>query len=135
MGNHIPLARLLASALLGILAVIAVVFAVLMFFTAWTLGSDGAGLGDVGVAWIITMAVLVVAYGLLAAWAARDEWLGWARGRLLGLIVAGVAVLAAVIALVSADLRGQEPLLYVLAGLGVVTIVPLLLPEPGAATA
>ncbi|HEX6128993.1 MAG TPA: hypothetical protein VF071_08240 [Candidatus Limnocylindria bacterium] len=135
MRNEVPIPRLLASALLGILAVIAVVFAVLMFFAAWTIGSDGRGFGDAGVAWILTLAVLVVAYGLMAAWAARDEWLGWARGRLLGLIVAGVAVLAAVLALVTADLRGQEALLYILAGLGLLTIVPLIIPERGATPA
>jgi peptidoglycan/LPS O-acetylase OafA/YrhL len=133
MGNHLPLTRLLASALLGILAAVAVVFAVLMLFAAWTIGSDGPGLGNAGVAWMLTLAVLVVAYGLLAAWAARDEWLGWDRGRLLGLIAAGVAVLVAVVALFSADLRGQEPLLYILAGLGLVTMVPLILPEKSVA--
>lgn len=135
MGNHVPTSRLLASALLGILAIAAVVIAVLMVFAAWTIGSDGQGFGDAGVAWVITLAVLVVAYGLMAAWAARDEWLGWARGRLLGLIVAGVAVLVAIVALVAADVRGQEPLLYILAGLGLLTMVPLVLPEWGAAAA
>ena len=133
MGNHVPVTRLLASALLGILAAVAVVFAVLMLFAAWTIGSRGPGLGDPGVAWMLTLAVLVVAYGLLAAWAARDEWLGWDRGRLLGLIAAGVAVLVAVVALLSADLRGQEPLLYILAGLGLVTMVPLIRPEKSVA--
>ena len=88
----------------------------------------GTGPDDQG-----TLAVLVVAYGLLAAWAARDEWLGWDRGRLLGLIAAGVAVLVAVVALLSADLRGQEPLLYILAGLGLVTMVPLIRPEKSVA--
>jgi hypothetical protein len=121
----------LATALLGVIAVSAFVAGVFILFGAWVTQHDaGGGLFDeVGTVGATLVGVLTIVFALLAALAAHEEWLGRPRGRMLGLVVAIVAVLTAVVVLLVGNVDGRESLFYVAAALGVVTALPLLVPE------
>jgi hypothetical protein len=131
-------AALVGASLLGVIAVCAIVVGVFLLFGAWTIwrGVETHGLDDVGLAGAVMLGVLSIAFGAIAVGAAYEEWLGRAVGRMLGLIVAVVVVLSAVVTLLVANVdSATEPLLYLLGGLGIVTAIPLLIPDHGATTA
>lgn len=131
MERQIPLARLVGSALLGVLAASSFVFAVLLLFAAWATGSALTGwVGVVGTGAVLTIALLAFLYAAAAAYAARQEWLARPIGRVIGLVVAIVAVLAAAITLMVGHVTDAEIVLYLAAGLGIATVIPLLVPEP-----
>ena len=131
-------AALIGTSLLGVIAVCAVVVGVFLLFGAWTIwrGEDTSGLEGVGLAGAIMLGVLSLGFGAIAVAAAYEEWIGRAVGRMLGLVVAVVVVLTAVVTLMVGNIdTDTEPLLYVLGALGVVTAIPLIVPERGAPTA
>jgi hypothetical protein len=128
---------LIGTSLLGVIAVCAVVVGVFLLFGAWAIwrGVETSGLDGVGLAGALMLGLMSIALGAIALVAAREEWLGHARGRMLGLIVALVVFLTAVVTLLVGNVdTATEPLLYVLGGLGVVTAIPLLIPEHRAPT-
>ena len=125
-------AVLIGTSLLGVIAVCAVVVGIFLLFGAWTIwrGVETNGLADVGLAGALTLGLLSIAFGAIAVAAAYEEWLGRALGRMMGLIVAVVVLLTAVVTLLVGNIDAAvEPLLYLLGGLGVVTAIPLLIPE------
>lgn len=121
-------ATVVASSLLGVIAVAALVTGVFVIFGAWTTQQVGgaASYVNVGVTAAIVIGVLTIGYAGFAAFAARDEWLARPRGVVYGLVVAVVAILAAVIALLEGRAHESEALLYIAAGLGVGTTAALL---------
>lgn len=131
MDGHVPLVRLIGSSLLAVIAASALVLAALMFFAAWATGSQLSGwVADVGTVAVLIVAALSLGYAILAAYAAREEWRARPLGRMLGLAVALIAVLAAGTTLVVGNVAESTVLLYLAIGLGVATAIPLLLPEP-----
>lgn len=75
METHVPIVRLVGSSLLAVIAAASLVLAVLMFFAAWATGSQLSGwVGGVGAVAVLVIGALAVAYGALAAYAAREEW-------------------------------------------------------------
>ena len=127
--------RLVASSLLGVLAAASAVLASLMLVAAWALGSQLSGAArDLGTVSLVTVALLLLAHGAVAGFAMLQEWRGRPIGRLLGLVVAIVAVLGATSALVAGRVDESATLLYVAIGLGLLTAVSLLLPERGPVT-
>lgn len=134
METRVPLVRLIGSSLLALLAAASLVVAVLMFYAAWATGSQVAGFaGDVGTVAILVIAVLALAYAALAAYASLEEWRARPIGRMLGLVVAAVAVLAAATALLVGEVAESAILLYILMGLGIATAIPMIVPEEGTA--
>jgi hypothetical protein len=117
---------IIATSLLGVLAVAILVSAVFILFGAWVLGT-GSGPGDDHVATFATILVglLALALGLVATIAVRDEWLGLERGRMLGIMVAVIVLIVVIAALIVGRLHGSEPLFIVGGGLAVVTAVLL----------
>lgn len=90
------MARLVGSSLLAVIAAAALVLAALMSFAAWATGSQLTGwVADAGTAAVVIIAVLAVAYAALAAYATWQTWRARPLGRMLGLAVAIIAVLAA----------------------------------------
>ncbi len=134
MDRYRSLATLVATSFLGVVAMSAFVAGVFILFGAWVVaqGAVGGAVGDVGAVGAVLLATLAIALGVVATAAAHETWLGRPRGRMLGLIVAVVALLAAVVPLLVADVNGNEPLFYLLGGLAVVTAVSLVVPEPRA---
>jgi hypothetical protein len=136
MESRIPIVRIVGSSLLAVIAAASLVFAVLMFFAAWVTGSQLSGwVGDVGTVAVLMIGVLAVAYAALAAYASLAEWRARPVGRMLGLAVAVVAVLAAGTGLLVGDVAESAVLLYLAIGLGVATAIPMLLPDAGGAGA
>jgi membrane-bound metal-dependent hydrolase YbcI (DUF457 family) len=122
-------ASVVASSLLGVIAVAALVTGVFFYFGAWA-GQQAAGTGSiitVGTTAALILGTLTIGYATLAALAARDQWLARPRGFVYGLVVAVVAILAAVVALLEGRANESESLLYVAAGLGAGTMVALLI--------
>jgi hypothetical protein len=134
MDRYRSLATLVATSLLGVVAMSAFVAGVFILFGAWVVarGAVGGAPGDVGAVGAGIVAILAIAFGVVATAAAHEAWLGRPRGRMLGLVVSVVALLAAVVPLLVARVNGNEPLFYLLGGLAVVTAVSLLVPEPRA---
>jgi hypothetical protein len=121
------LASLVATSLLGVIAVAALVSGVLFFLGAWTIQRTEAGSPfEVGTVAALVVGGVTVAYAALAAFAAREEWLGRPLGAVLGLVVALAAILAAAVALLAGRSDGYEALLYIAAGLGAATAVAVL---------
>jgi hypothetical protein len=134
MDGYRSQASLVAASLLVVVAMSAFVAGVFILFGAWVVarGAGGGALDDVGAVGAGLVAILAIAFGVVATAAAHEEWLGRPRGRMLGLVVAVVALLAAVVPLLVARVNGNEPLFYLLGGLAVVTAVSLLVPDPRA---
>jgi hypothetical protein len=136
MERNVSMARVIATSLLGVIAVTGLVLGVLLLFAAWVTNSTLSGwVGDTSTVAVVIIAILSLAYALLAGIAARSEWLGRRAGRPLGLIVALVAVLAAVSTLLVGNVDESASLLYLAAGLGVLTAIPLLVTEGHASAA
>lgn len=88
----------LGTALLGVLGTAAAVTAVLFGVAAWAV--EGQGLGwDIGASAIVVVALLLVVYAVAAFAAAWAVWVDRAFGRPVGLAVALIGALAAVVAL------------------------------------
>ena len=122
------LASLVASSLLGVIAVAALVTGVFFFFGAWA-SQQAAGsetIINVGTTAALIIGTLTIGYAAFAAFAARDEWLARPRGVVYGLVVAVLAILSAVVALLEGRPQQSEGLLYIAAGLGAGTTVALL---------
>lgn len=104
---------------------------VFLLFAAWAIQRDSGNgpFEDVGTVATAIIGILTIAFAFGAAFAAREEWLGRPLGRMLGLVVAVVALLAAVVTLLIGKLNGTEPLFYIGAGLGLLTAIPLLVPD------
>jgi hypothetical protein len=132
MDGYRSQATLVATSLLGVVAMSAFVAGVFILFGAWVVASGvvGGALDDVGAVGAGLIGVLAIAFGVVATIAAREAWLGRPRGRMLGLVVAVGALLAAIVPLLVARVNGNEPLFYVLGGLAVVTAASLLVPGP-----
>jgi len=124
MNSRRTLTSLLASSLLGVIAVAAGVTGVLSVFGWWVSLEHGVG---VGASAALVIGVLILAYAAFAAYAARDEYLARPRAIVLGIIVAAVAVLASLVALLEGRSNEAENLLYIAGGLGIVTLVVVLL--------
>jgi hypothetical protein len=120
----------ISVSLLGSIAIAALVTSVVFFFGAWVV-TDGANglMPNVGGTAALLLGLLVLGFGVLAAAASRLLWIGRPAGRVLGLVVGIVATLSAVTALVIGDVPQSAPLLWVVVGLGVATMVPLVLPD------
>lgn len=130
MNAHVPLVRLIGSSLLAVTAAAALVLAALMFFAAWATGSRLTGwVADVGTVAVLIIAALALGYAFLAAYAAREEWRARPLGRMLGLAVALIAVLAAGTTLLVGNVAESTVLLYLAMGLGIATAIPMLLPD------
>ncbi|HET7521544.1 MAG TPA: hypothetical protein VFK61_08425 [Candidatus Limnocylindria bacterium] len=127
--RHSP-ATLGAAALLGTLAVAALVTGILFVFGAWVI-TDGswAIAGNVGGAAAALLAALILGYGLLTAIAAWELWTDRPAGRLLGLMSGIIAILAAATALLVGDADEAVPLLWIAMALGAAVVFPLLLPD------
>jgi hypothetical protein len=82
---------------------------------------------DVGTAGSVVIGSLLLAFAAIAAFAARDEWLGRPRGNAIGLVVAIATVLAAVVAMLQVSVGRWDTVLAIAAGLGIVTAVAILL--------
>jgi hypothetical protein len=134
MDGYRSQATLVATSLLGVVAMSAFVAGVFIVFGAWVVarGGGGGALDDVGAVGAGLIGVLTIAFGVVATAAAHEAWLGRPRGRMLGLVVAIVALLAAVVPLLVGRLDGTQPLFYLLGGLAVVTAVLLIVPDPRA---
>jgi energy-converting hydrogenase Eha subunit B len=89
-------------------------------------GRAARGRGSVGTAII---GVFTLAYALSATVAAREEWLGRPLGRLIGLVVALVALFATIVCLLVVDLHEIEPAFYIAGAVGVLTAIALLVPD------
>ena len=123
-----PVSSLVASSLLGVIAVASIVVGALMFFGAWATQVDLVGpISDVGTAGAIFIGALAVGFGAFAALAARDVWEARPRGRVLGLITGLVTVLAAASTLVLGSVRDVEPLLFSAVALGIAAVVSVML--------
>ena len=122
MERHRTQLTVIATSLLGVLTAALFIAAVFILFGAWVLWRD-TGPGDDAVATVATVlvAVLTLAVAAVAAIAVRDEWLGRERGRMLGIVVAFVVVLATVVALIVGRPHGMEPLFWLGGGLAAVT--------------
>ncbi|HET9416061.1 MAG TPA: hypothetical protein VFP30_00835 [Candidatus Limnocylindria bacterium] len=121
-------ATIVASSLLGVIAVAALVTGIFFFFGAWA-SQQAAATGtviNVGTTAALIIGALTIGYAAFAAIAARDEWLTRPRGFVYGLVVAVVAVFAAIVALLEGRTQESEALLYIAAGLGAGTTVALL---------
>ena len=121
-------ASVVASSLLGVIAVAALITGVFFYFGAWA-SQQAAGTGTtltVGTTAALILGTLTICYAAFAALAARDEWLARPRGFVYGLVVGLVAVLAAIVALLEGRTQESEALLYIAAGLGAGTTVALL---------
>lgn len=130
MNAQVPLVRLIGSSLLAVTAAAALVLAALMLFAAWATGSQVSGwVADIGSVAVLVVAALALAYAALAAYAAREEWRARPLGRMLGLAVALIAVLAAGTTLLVGNVAESTVLLYLAMGLGVATAIPMLLPD------
>lgn len=124
---HRSLAALVASSLLGVIAVAALVTGVFFVFGAWTTQRAATGMAfDVGAIAALIIGVLTIGYAVLAALAAREEWLSRPTGAVFGLVVALVAVLASLVSLVEGRSQEAEELLYMAAGLGAGTALAVL---------
>jgi hypothetical protein len=131
MNAQLSMGRLLGSSLLGVLAAAALTVAGLMVVGAWSVGSRHAGWAmDAGSSAMLIIAVLALAYAVVAGYAAREVWRARPAGRVLGLTVALVAILAAGATLLVGNATTQTTLLLYLAiGLGLATAIPLLIPD------
>jgi uncharacterized membrane protein len=121
-------ASIVASSLLGVIAVAALVTGVFFYFGAWVTqqapGTDTVS--NVGTTAALILGTLTVGFSGFAAFAARDEWLARPRGVAYGLVVAIVAILASVVALLEGRPQESEALLYIAAGLGAGAAVAVL---------
>jgi hypothetical protein len=124
--RHRTQLTVIATALLGVLTTALLITGAFVLFGAWVLWRD-TGPGDDQVATVGTalVAILTFAVGAVAAIAVRDEWLGRDRGRMLGIVVAFVVVLAVAAALMVGRLHGTEPLFWLGGALAVVTALLL----------
>lgn len=130
MDAHVPITRLVGSSLLAVIAAAALVVSALMLFAAWATGSRLTGwVADAGTAAVLVIAGLAVAYAALAAYATWQTWRARPLGRMLGLAVAIIAVLAAGTTLLVGSADESALLLYLAIGLGVATAIPMLLPD------
>ena len=128
MNQHRAIAPLLASSLLGVTALAALVGGIACIFGAWANQMVSVGfVRDVGTAGSLITGVLLLAFAAMAAMAARDEWLERPRGTALGLVVAIATVLAAVVAMLQVSDSRWDTVFFVAAGLGIVTTVTILL--------
>ena len=133
MDAQMPLVRLIGSSLLAVIAATALVFTSLMLFAAWATGSQLNGwAADVGSVAVIVIAGLAFMYAGVAAYAVRQEWRARPVGRMLGLAVALIAVLAAGTTLLVGNAAESTLLLYLAMGLGVATAIVMLLPDRAA---
>jgi len=130
MDAHVPLVRLVGSSLLAVIAAAALVLAALMSFAAWATGSSLTGwMADAGTVAVLIIAGLAVAYAALAAYATWETWRARPLGRMLGLAVAIIAILAAVTTLLVGNAGESALLLYLAIGLGVAAAIPMVLPD------
>lgn len=120
---------LIGTALLGVLAVTAFVAGVFVLFGGWVIWRDAGSGDDVATVATAIVGVLTLGLGLVAGFAAHEEWLERPRGRMLGLIVAAVAFLAAIVPLLTGRATEDEGLFYLAATLAGLTALPLLVPE------
>ena len=134
MEQHRTQLTVMATALLGVLTAVLGISGAFIAFGAWVLWRD-AGAGGDQTAAIGTALVAILTFGAatVAAWAARDEWLGRDRGRMLGIVVAFVVLLAVVCVLMIGRLHGTEPLFWIGGGLAVVTALLLIVRDEDAA--
>lgn len=117
-------ATVLASSLLGVIAVASIITGAFMFFGAWVIEIDTIGrIPDVGTGAAIFIGTLAVAFGVVAALAARDVWEARARGQVLGLITGLVTVLAAASALMVGDVDSARPLLLSAVAVGLLASI------------
>jgi len=120
---------LIGTALLGVLGVVAVVAGTFILFGGWVIWREATTADEVATVAAAITGVLTIGLGLVAGFAAHEAWLERPRGRMVGLIVAAVAFLAAIVPLLTARTSGDEELFYVAAGLAALTALPLLVPS------
>ena len=123
MDRRTSLPLLAASSLLGVISSAAVVAAAFALFGAWVAADGSPIANDVGSAGAAVVGVLLLAFGVVAALAAHDTFVGRARGHVLGFVTSIVAILAAVAALLEGSSVRSDPLLYLAIGLGAITLV------------
>ncbi|HET9614117.1 MAG TPA: hypothetical protein VFP22_04820 [Candidatus Limnocylindrales bacterium] len=131
MDRERSITTLIGTALLGVLAVAALVAGVFILFGGWVIWRGAGTVDDVATVAAVLTGLLTIGLGVVAGFAAHEEWLGRPRGRMLGIVVALVALLAAVVPLVTGRTSGNDELFYLAAGLAVLTAIPLLVPEHG----
>lgn len=122
--------RLIGSSLLAVIAAASLVLALFMLLAARVTGLQLSGwVADSATGAVLVVAVLALVYAGVAGYAARAEWLARPLGRMLGLAVAVIAILAAGTTLLIGSAGDSTPLLYVAIGLGMATAIALLLPD------
>jgi hypothetical protein len=121
------LRTLVASALLGVIAVASLVSGAFMFFAAWATRSvlDGPA-SELGTGAAALIGVLLIGFSGLAAISARDTWQRRPYAGVLGLLVGIVTTLAAAVTLVVATVTIADALYYAAIGLGIITTVAVL---------
>ena len=130
MEGRISIVRLIGSSLLAVLAVAGFIVAVFLYFAAWATGKEITGwVADIGTVAVVITASLTLAFGIGAAYAVWAMWLGRPIGRMVGLAVAIVTVLASGAVLLVGEVAESETLLYIAMGLGAVTAVAMIVPE------
>ena len=125
MNRRVSLPALIASSLLGVVAVATLVAAAFVLFGAWAIGSGAAEgfVDEIGTAGAALVGALLVGFAILAGIAARETFLDRPQGIVLGLITAIATVLAASAALLEASSVQSDLLLYLAIALGAATLV------------
>jgi hypothetical protein len=117
-----------ATATLGIITVgafgSATLLAVVGFAGGGLLGTE---LGSMATLAVLGLAVLAATYGAVAGIGAVGVWQGRDWGRVIGLLVGGVAILGAVVARMS---NGWHDALWAAAALGAALVTALLVDRP-----
>lgn len=122
-----PLSSLVASSLLGVIALASLVTGALILFGAWATQVELVGpVSDIGTAGAALIGTLALAFGVFAALAARDVWTARPRGRVLGLVTGLATVLAAASTLIVGSVDDVEPLLFSAVALGIASVVSVL---------
>lgn len=126
--------RLIGTSLLAVIASASLVLALFMLLAARVTGLQlGGWVADSATGAVLIVAVLALVYAGVAGYAARAEWMARPLGRMLGLAVAVIAILAAGTTLLVGSATDSAPLLFLAIGLGVATAVAMLLPDCTAA--
>lgn len=129
MDTRHPAGTLISASLLGTTAVAGMVSGAIFIYAGWAVTEGAFGIvTHVSGSAPLLIGLLLFGYAALAGVAAWLLWTGRPAGRLLGMVVGIVAVLAAMAALISGNVQDSAPLLWIAAALGVTTVVPLLVP-------
>lgn len=120
---HRTTAQALASALLGVLAIAALISGTLFLLGAWATGQlpNATPVFRIGTATSALIGILTLGLAALAGSAARDVWALRPRGTVIGLVASIVALLGTGVPLVTGAGAGSPALLALGVGVSAVT--------------